>query len=143
MKEYKIIIKGVQYNVSKEIHELFCQDRERERYYNNKKREKVMIDQTTCKVTFKESVIDSLDRLKERNVQIADKSRSVEDYITTKVDLKRALGKLTIKERYIIEQYYFNGRTENEIAQDLNMKRVTLYKNKKLILYKLHNLLKE
>lgn len=141
MKEYKVKINGEFLIVSKEIYILFSQEREKERHYNNKKREKFKFDPVACKAVFEESRLDSIDRLCENKIQIADKSKNVEDYITTKVDLERAFDKLTSKERYVIKQYYFYRRTEVEIAKDLNMTRAVLNKYKASILAKLHKFL--
>ncbi len=106
--KYYIYLNGEKFEVSKEIYNTYYKSREKERYFmKTKKKGKIKIEDE--KVIFEKSREDSLERLIECNVQIAD-GFNVEDFVLMAMmieKLNKALSMLTYEENYIIKKFIF------------------------------------
>jgi RNA polymerase sigma factor (sigma-70 family) len=65
----------------------------------------------------------------------------VEDRLMLEL-LMSALDKLTQDERFIIDELYFNNKTEREVAKDVNLSKTGIHKKKENILKKLQEFFK-
>ena len=60
-----------------------------------------------------------------------------------KYQIDRALAKLTVQERYLIEEIYFNGCSERVLAEKIGIPEKTLNNHKHKILQKLKKIMAE
>ena len=109
------------------------------------KMEQIVVDQEEQIVDIIPSREDSLERLMDKEVQFQEASITVEEVILQRLEvqrLHRALSLLSEDERYLIEQIYFEEKTEREMAKELGVYHNAVHKKKQLILKKLKNFLK-
>lgn len=66
-----------------------------------------------------------------------------EDAVVDKINLKEMVGKLPPRERQIVIMRYFQDKTQNEIAEKLNISQVQVSRLEKKILEKLKRSLAE
>lgn len=110
------------------------------------KMEQIVVDQEDQTVNIIPSREDSLERLMDKEVQFQEVSINVEEAILQRIEIQqlhRALSLLSEDERYLIEQIYFEERTEREMAKELGVYHNAVHKKKQLILKKLKNFLKK
>ena len=141
--KYYIYLNDEKFEVSKEIYNTYYKSREKERYFmKTKKKGKIKIEEE--KIIFEKSREDSLERLIECNVQIAD-DFNLEDFIlmATMIEkLNKALSMFTYEENYIIEKIYFYGKSRRNLAKEIGISHTVISKKERKILNKIKKLLK-
>ena len=86
---------------------------------------------------------DSFERLEEIAVQFAEERSCVEDQILHKLEFERlhkAILTLSKEEQWLIQELYFEERTEREVAAELGLSQKAVNKRKQKILEKLRKL---
>ena len=129
MREYTIIVKGERIPVTYDVYKAYYQEYEHERYLKNK----------TAKHEY------SLEQFIEAGVSIEyiclDSIAPVEDQVlkTEQISfLYRCLDKLGLGEQQIIRGIFFEGKTERELAKQLQISVSTLGYRKRKILKSLY-----
>lgn len=108
------------------------------------KTERTFVDQESQTVTIIPSREDSLERLLEQNVQFEEEADSAEEQALRNIQIQhlhRALSLLSEDERLLIEQIFFEERTEREIAAETGIYHNAVHKRKERILSKLKKIL--
>ena len=85
----------------------------------------------------------SYERLQEMAVQFPEENRSVEDQILKKIEceqLHKFLLELSKEEQWLIQELYFEERTEREVASVLGLSQKAINKRRQKILEKLRKL---
>ena len=82
----------------------------------------------------------SLERFEEDHVPISS-NEVLEDIVADKILIETALC-ATPEERYIIDEIYYNGKSERELAKEIKTTQQNINKKKNRILLKLKILLK-
>lgn len=134
MKEYKIRVKNEIVTVSKEIYTVYYKMRRRERY----------IEETSIKNNLSYDQLVELDYPIEQ--KMCDQQLLVEDVIIEKIMLEKlmlALEELTDCERLIINELFFNGKSERELADYMKLPRTTLQSRKNSIISKLKKIIEK
>lgn len=141
MSNKKYIIKnGIAVEITEELHECLKKSDRRIRYIEEDlKRNKYLIDSENEKVTVIPSREDSLDRLMDLGKDYPNQSSDFRQSTIEKVMLEQALEKLNEKERYLIVQLFYFGRTERSLSAELRISQYTVNRNKHKILKKLRN----
>ena len=143
-KNYYIYINGSKVAVSKELYDYDRQSERKITYAEvDRKTERFKADQDKLKAEFVPSLEDSLDRLSEIGEQFAEKDSDFSSYAEMRIDLRRALERLSHNERELIYKLFFLCQTERETAYELHMPQRTLHDIKCRILCKLNEFLKE
>lgn len=107
------------------------------------KRERSIVDSATGEEIMIPSREDSYERLQEMAIQFPEEDDSVEDQILQKMEfeqLHKAILTLSEEERWLIQQLYFEERTEREVAAELGLSQKAVNKRRKKILEKLRKL---
>lgn len=142
-KNYYIYINGSKVAVSKELYDYDRQSERKITYAEvDRKTERLKVDRENLKAEFIPSLEDSLDRLSEIGEQFAEKNSDFSGYAEMRIDLWRALERLSHNERELIYKLFFLCQTEREIADELGIYHNAVHKKKLAILAKLHNFLK-
>lgn len=84
----------------------------------------------------------SLERMVEAGFQVADPNSNVEEKLFEKYDieqLSKAIKTLTEDQKWLIEQVFFNGRKQTEIAAELGIDPVAVWNR----LQKIYNKIKK
>ena len=87
---------------------------------------------------------DSYERLQEMAVQFPEENRSVEDQILKKIEceqLHKFLLELSKEEQWLIQELYFEERTERWLAAELGCSQNAVNKRRQQILKKLRRML--
>ncbi len=140
MSKKYIIKNGTAVEVSDEVYKILRKWDRRIKYVEHDLKEtRYIIDQK--KETVKEipSREDSLDRLTALGFDFENRTADFQESITDKIMLKQALEKLSDEERYLITQLFYFGRSEQELAAELNVTRRTVNNRKRKILSKLRD----
>ncbi|MBQ7045388.1 MAG: sigma-70 family RNA polymerase sigma factor [Clostridia bacterium] len=87
----------------------------------------------TVSLTFEDD-----DGTKETELTVGD----ITDTLTNKISVQEAINSLDEEERIIITERYFNEKTQNSLAQMLNMTQVQVSRKEKKTLLKLKSMLK-
>ncbi len=141
--KYYIYINGSKVAVSKELYEYDRQSERKITYAEvDRKTERFKADQDKLKAEFIPSLEDSLDRLSEIGEQFAEKNSDFSGYAEMRIDLRRALERLSHNERELIYKLFFLCQTEREVADELGIYHNAVHKKKLAILAKLHKFLK-
>ena len=109
------------------------------------KMEQTIVDQTELTVEIIPSREDSYERLLDMDMQFRDESASAEDLAIRNFQaqqLHKALSVLSEDERYLIDQLYFQEKTERELAAQLGVSQNAINKRRQRILERLRGLLK-
>lgn len=109
------------------------------------KMEQTIVDQTELTVEIIPSREDSYERLLDMDMQFQDESASAEDLAIRNFQaqqLHKALSVLSEDERYLIDQLYFQEKTERELAAQLGVSQNAINKRRQRILERLRGLLK-
>lgn len=109
------------------------------------KAEQTIVDYDNHTVEIVPSREDSYERLLEQEVQFGGETISTEDLAIRNVEarqLHKALSLLSDDERYLIEQLYFQERTERDLAAQFHLSQRGINKRRQRILEKLRGLLK-
>lgn len=109
------------------------------------KAEQTIIDQDEQQIKTIPSREDSYERLIELDIQFLDNGEKVEDQVIQKIQcemLHKALSFLSEEEEKLIRLLFFEERTEREVAEAMGIYRNAVHKQKKRILHKSKNILK-
>ena len=109
------------------------------------KAEQTTVDQDGQTVTVIPSREDSYERLLEKDEQFAEDAVSVEEQAIKNIQIQqlhKALSLLSEDERVLIEQLYFEGRTERDLAESMGMYHNAVHVKKLAVLKKLKTFLK-
>ena len=110
------------------------------------KAEQAIVDQDGQTVTFIPSHEDSYERLLEQDVYFVETTDSMEETAIRNIQsqqLHKALSLLTDDERDLIEQLFFEERTERDLAVEYGLSQRGINKRKQRILKHLRELLKK
>lgn len=108
--------------------------------------EQAIVDQDGQTVTFIPSREDSYERLLEQDVYFVETTDSMEETAIRNIQsqqLHKALSLLTDDERDLIEQLFFEERTERDLAVEYGLSQRGINKRKQRILKHLRELLKK
>lgn len=142
-KKY-IIKNGTAVEVSEELHDYLTKSDRKIRYIEKDlKRNNYIIDSENEKVTVIPSREDSLDRLMDIGKDYPNQSSDFRQSTIEKIMLEKALEKLNEKERYLIVQLFYLGRTERELAAELHIAQQNINKTKQRILCKLYEIFQD
>ena len=142
-KKYTVVCNGTKVEVTKEVYELYNTASESEERLRRKWNvSRIEVDLEHEKVTFVQSRVDSIDRLTELGFEFEDTSFSM-DAIDTAVMVEQALDQLTFEDRYIIEALYYNGKSEEDVARELQKTQQDISYKKKMILAKMNKFLRK
>lgn len=109
------------------------------------KAEQIIVNQENQTVEIVPSREDSYERLLDQEVQFGEESISTEDQAIRNMEIQqlhKALSLLSDDERYLMEQIYFQERTERNLATELNLSQNAINKRRQRILDKLRELMK-
>lgn len=107
--------------------------------------EQTIIDEEKQTVTVIPSKEDSYERLSESAVQFVEQAPGIEERVIHRLEIKQlyeALSLLSDHERYLIEQLYFEERSERDLAKEMGVFHNAIHKQKKQILAHLKKILK-
>jgi RNA polymerase sigma factor (sigma-70 family) len=131
-KKYTIIVKSNRVEVSESVYHAYHKEREAERY------QKKLIHQFEL----------SLERFQDEGVNveflITRFQPSIEDKLIEQEQLWKlhiALDTLTVEERLLIHELFFNGKSERILARELGVPRMTLSDRKHRILRKMRKVI--
>lgn len=143
-KKYYIAINGEKFEVSKEVYNTYYKGKEKERYFmKTNKKGKVKIENE--KIIFEKSKEDSLERLLENNIQIADKFNLENFVLMTMIvkELNNALSQLNYEEYYIIKKIYFYSESRRSLAKEIGISHTAVLKKERKVLNKIKKMLKK
>lgn len=144
MSKKYIIKNGTAVEVSEELHDYLTKSDRKIRYIEKDlKRNNYIIDSENEKVTVIPSREDSLDRLMDIGKDYPNQSSDFRQSTIGKIMLEKALEKLNEKERYLIVQLFYLGRTERELAAELHIAQQNINKTKQRILCKLYEIFQD
>lgn len=144
MSKKYIIKNGTAVEVSEELHDYLTKSDRKIRYIEKDlKRNNYIIDSENEKVTVIPSREDSLDRLMDIGKDYPNQSSDFRQSTIEKIMLEKALEKLNEKERYLIVQLFYLGRTERELAAELQIAQQNINKTKQRILCKLYEIFQD
>lgn len=109
------------------------------------KAEQTIVNQENQTVEIVPSREDSYERLLDQEVQFGEESISTEDQAIRNMEIQqlhKALSLLSDDEWYLMEQLFFQERTERELAAQFNLSQKAINKRRQRILEKLRGLLK-
>lgn len=124
---YTIVVKRQRVEVSKAVYHAYHQAREAERYQR-----KLIADNEY-----------SLERFQEDGVNVEYRPGTVPDFVDRLVlleqerQLRRALRSLTVEERLLIHELFYNGKSERELSAMIAVPQKTINDRKRKILAKL------
>ena len=144
MSKKYIIKNGTAVEVSEELHDYLTKSDRKIRYIEKDlKRNNYIIDSENEKVNVIPSREDSLDRLMDIGKDYPKQSSDFRQSTIEKIMLEKALEKLNEKERYLIVQLFYLGRTERELAAELHIAQQNINKTKQRILCKLYEIFQD
>ena len=133
-KKYTIVVKRSRVEVSESVYHAYHKEREAERYQNK------LIHQFEL----------SLERFQDEGVNveflITRFQPSIEDMLIEQEQLRKlhiALDNLTVEERLLIRELFFNGKSERILAGELGVPRMTLSDRKHRILRKMRKVIED
>lgn len=141
-KQYYIRINGSPIPVSEQVYRAYWHYTRKETYFTyDLKSERFIYDPVQQKTTFIPSREDSLERLMETDNHFSPQCEELpEDMVIKKIlleQLQRALQTLTADEQNLIQEFFFQNRTVQEISNSLKIAPSTLRDRKQAILKKL------
>lgn len=129
---YYLYVKGQKVEVSEEIYRAYVQPERKQRMRDYRAQEKVSFT--------------SIESLSDKGFEIEDKTQNFEvDLIENEVHaeelskLHAAIEQLSERDRRVIQLYYFEGKTQQEIADILGLARTTVTELIARILLRLKN----
>ena len=143
---YKIPdFKKIYPNTNKEVLDVLKVTERKMRYQEyDLKTEKFIVDSENNKVIVIPSREDSYERLLGIGVQFEEKAPGVEEQMLRRMEaeqLHKALSLLSADEQYLVQEIYFHGRAERDLAKELGYSQNAVNKRKKRILDKLRRLM--
>ena len=82
----------------------------------------------------------SLERMVEAGFQVADPNSNIEEKLLEKYDIEQlseAIKTLTEDQKWLIEQVFFYGRKQSEVAAELGIEPVAVWNRLQKIYYKI------
>lgn len=134
MKEFKIKINKEIISVNEEVYIVYFKMERRERYLNEVSLEKDL------------SYNQLMDKDYPIEWKMSEPQRFIEDEIVEKIMIERmtiAIKSLTNSERIVINELFFNGKSERELADLMNIPRTTLQSKKIKIVNKLKKIIEK
>lgn len=128
-KEYHIKLNGKLLPVTEEVYYAFKRHVWRERKRRQVRAEKEL----------------SLEAFADAGVEIPSGQALVDEIVEDKLlldMLSQALKELTDDERFLIDELFYNDKSEREIAKEIGLSKTGVHKQKEKILSKLRNLLR-
>lgn len=133
-KTFYLFVKGQRVEVSEEIYHAYVKPEDFQRKREERAKEKVSIT--------------SIEQLSDKGFEIEDTSQDfVTDLIETEArseevaKLHAAIEKLSERDRQVIQLYYFEGKTQQEIADILGIRQASVSELLSRILLRLKNFL--
>lgn len=130
-KTYYLYVKGEKVEVSEEIYRAYVQPERRQRI-------------KAYRMKRKNITVTSLDGLMEQGFIVRDETPNIEEQIITEdtrleeyESLAESLNFLNEKDRQIVEMYFYENKTQDEIAEVFGVSRQYISKKIKEILQKL------
>ena len=129
-KQYLIKLNGEYIPVSEEVYRTYKQPQWREKKRANVRRKREV----------------SLDSMLENGdaIQFDLGQAFIDELVADKLlldELFQALAELDVEERALIDELFFKGKSERQIAESVNISHQAIHKKKKRILAKLKNFL--
>lgn len=131
-KTYYLYVKGQKVEVSEEVYRAYVQPERKQRIREYRAKDKVQIT--------------SVEALAEKGVEIEDNSQDALDVMVEDEErseelskLQLAISKLSERDRKVVHLYYFEGKTQKEIADILGLARTTVTELLQRILERLKN----
>ena len=127
-KEYFIELNGRQIPVSKEVYDAFKRPAWKERKRSQVRAEKEL----------------SLEAFADAGFEIPSGEVLVDEIVEDKLlldMLSKALSELTEEERVLIDELFFNDKSEREIAREIGVSQPAIHKRRNRILEKLKKLM--
>ena len=127
-KEYFIELNGRQIPVSKEVYDAFKRPAWKERKRRQVRAEKEL----------------SLEAFADAGFEIPSSQALVDEIFEDKLlldMLSKALSELTEEERVLIDELFFNDKSEREIAREIGVSQPAIHKRRNRILEKLKKLM--
>ena len=127
-KEYFIELNGRQIPVSKEVYSAFKRPAWKERKRSQVRAEKEL----------------SLEAFADAGFEIPSGEALVDEIVEDKLVLdmlSKALSELTEEERVLIDELFFNDKSEREIAREIGVSQPAIHKRRNRILEKLKKLM--
>jgi len=144
-KIYRISIRGELVEVDRDLYLYFYRSRRRIDYYEHDIKTEVAIrDENGEIIGYMPSKEDSLDRILESGADFCDDGESVEDLVIKKLmaeKLKQCLLLLEPDERRLIDELFFNGKSERQMSVQTGIHNMTIHSRKQKILAKLRKLM--
>jgi DNA-directed RNA polymerase specialized sigma24 family protein len=134
MKEFKIKINNEIISVSEEVYITYYKMARRERYLTEVSLKK---DLSYNQLMDKEYPIEA---------KMIEPQKRIEDEVIEKImidKMTRAIKNLTDNERIIINELFFDGKSERELANLMKIPRTTLHSKKIKIISKLKNFIQK
>ena len=129
-KTFYLFVKGQKVEVSEEIYRAYVQPERKQRMREYRAKNKI--------------VVSSIEGLEEKGFEVADESQ---DFLTSLIDLEeenerktllvKALSCLKEQDKQIVQLYFYDNKTQDEIADILGVSRQHISKKIKQILEKL------
>lgn len=110
------------------------------------KAERTVVEQETQTVSVLPSREDSYERLLEQNIQFEEKAESAEEQALRNIQIQqlhKALSCLSDDERRLIEQIFFEERTERDLAREYGLSQKGINKRRQKILERLRELIEK
>jgi RNA polymerase sigma factor (sigma-70 family) len=128
-RKYCIPVNGKYYETTKEVYQVYYQMDRRERYLEERDLKKGVVNFTDmgngyCSV---EEVL-------------SDKDMDVEEEVTNKIMIEavlEAINFLEEEEKILIQELFFNGKSQRELSKECNIPLMTISNRKRKILEKL------
>lgn len=131
-KAFYLYVKGQKVEVSEEVYRAYVQPERKQRMREYRAKEKIQIT--------------SVEVLAENGFEIADKSQDFESALIEREEqaeeltrLRAAIEKLSERDRHVVQLYFFEGKTQQEIADFLGITRQAVQKQLGKILDRLKN----
>lgn len=145
-QQFFISIDSQQVKVTKDVYLSYYRSKRRERYYEHDiKIERAVYDEAGNISGYTPPKEDSFERLIESGTEFPAGQKSVETTVIDKImvdHLHKALDKLSVPERELIDALYFQGLTERDYTAISGIPQQTINDRKTRALMKLRKILK-
>lgn len=146
-KDFYLYIGGQSVKVDEQIYREYKRAEEKERYFMRRlKKGRFIVDSDGQSVTYCQSREASLEKLMEMDWDFAAPGESVEEAVVKELmleKLKKALCELTQEEMELIQELFFQEKSEREACVSLGMPKTSLHRKKAMILKKLRMLMEK
>lgn len=132
--KFYIPIDGKLYETTKEIYEV---------YYSMERRERYLLERSSKHELSYDELMEAEYPINEKMVE---RSGNIEDEAISAILIEQMLSVLTLlsaQERWLLEQLYFIGKSEVELANESGVSRSTLQSRKYSVLKKIRKLIED